>query len=177
MGLDSRMKRIDNALFKELCEKAEESPRRRAHHLIHDSHGDPVQRMLIALQPGTYFRPHRHSRPAKWELVLVLRGIAAWIGFDDQGRIAGRTEAGAHRDCKGLEYPPGTWHSLVCLRPDTVIFECKPGPFSPVQPEDFAPWTPEEGSPDAAHWVRWMVRAMPGDRFDQPGGRGRTALP
>jgi len=161
-----KMKLIDNALFERLCEKAEESPRRRTHHLIHDSHGDPVQRMLIALQPGTYFRPHRHNRPAKWELVLVLRGIAAWIGFDDQGRVAGRTEAGAHRDCKGLEYPPGTWHSLVCMRPDTVIFECKPGPFSPVQSEDFAPWAPVEGSPDAADWVRWMVRAMPGDRFD-----------
>jgi cupin fold WbuC family metalloprotein len=171
------MKLIDNLLFDKLCEKAEESPRRRAHHLIHDSHGDSVQRMLIALQPGTYFRPHRHSRPAKWELILVLRGIAAWIGFDDQGRVAGREEAGAHRDCKGLEYPPGTWHSLVCLRPDTVIFECKPGPFSPVQPEDFAPWTPEEGSTDAADWVRWMVRAMPGDRCDQPEGRDRTALP
>jgi cupin fold WbuC family metalloprotein len=171
------MKLIDNALFKKLCEKAEESPRRRAHYLIHDSHGDSVQRMLIALQPGTYFRPHRHSRPAKWELVLVLRGIAAWIGFDDQGRVAGRTEAGAHRECKGLEYPPGTWHSLVCLRPDTVLFECKPGPFSPIQSEDFAPWAPEEGAPDAADCVRWMVRAMLGDRFDQPGGRARPVSP
>lgn len=46
-----KMKLIDNLLFEKLCEKAEESPRRRAHHLIHDSHGDPVQRMLIALQP------------------------------------------------------------------------------------------------------------------------------
>jgi len=62
------MKLIDNALFEKLCEKADESPRRRAHHLVHDSHGDLVQRMLIALQPGTYFRPHRHCRPPKWEL-------------------------------------------------------------------------------------------------------------
>lgn len=171
------MKFIDDALFKKLCEKADESPRRRALHLIHDSHGDSVQRMLIALQPGTYFRPHRHSRPAKWELVLVLRGIAAWIGFDDQGRVAGRTEAGGHRECKGLQYPLGTWHSLVCLRPDTVIFECKQGPFPPVQSEDFSPWAPEEGAPDAADWVRWMARAMPSDRFDQFGGRDKPVSP
>jgi cupin fold WbuC family metalloprotein len=103
--------------------------------VIHDSHGDSVQRMLIALQPGTYFRPHRHTHPPKWELILVRRGLAAWIGFDDQSRGAGRTEAGAHRDYKRLEYPPGTWHSLVCLRPDTLIFECKPGPSAPVQSE------------------------------------------
>jgi len=62
------MKLIDNALFEKLCEKADESPRRRAHPLVHASHGDLVQRMLIALQPGTYFRPHRHCRPPKWEL-------------------------------------------------------------------------------------------------------------
>ena len=140
------MKLIDNALFERLCEQADDSPRRRPHHLIHDSHGEPVQRMLIAMQPGTYFRPHRHARPPKWELVLVLKGIAAWIGFDEEGRVTGRTEAGAHRACKGLEYPAGTWHSLVCLRPDTVLFECKPGPFAPVKEGDFAPWGPRGGN-------------------------------
>jgi cupin fold WbuC family metalloprotein len=160
------MKLIDNALFEDLCEKADESPRRRAHHLIHDSHDDSVQRMLIALQPGTYFRPHRHRRPPKWELLLVLKGIAAWIGFDDEGCIAGRTEAGAHRDCKGLEYPPGAWHSLICLRPDTVIFECKPGPFAPIKADDFAPWAPEEGAPESGDFVRWMVRAKAGHKFN-----------
>lgn len=159
------MKFLDNNLFEALCEKAEESPRRRAHHLIHESHSESVQRMLIALQPGTYFRPHRHRHPPKWELLLVLKGIAAWIGFDQQGRVTGRTEAGAHRACKGLECPPGTWHSLLCVRPDTVIFECKPGPFSSVHAEDFAPWAPEEGARDAADYVRWMARAQTGERY------------
>jgi hypothetical protein len=94
-----------------------------------------------------------------------------WIGFDDPGQVTGRTEAGAHRERKGLEYPSGTWHSLVCLRPDTVIFECKQGPFAPVQSEDFAPRAPHEGAHDASDYVRWMVRATPGGHFDQPEGR------
>jgi cupin fold WbuC family metalloprotein len=159
------MKQFDNALFETLCEQADEAPRRRAHHLLHESHEDPVQRMLIGLQPGTYFRPHRHRDPPKWELMLVLKGVAGWLGFDDEGRVTGRTEAGAHCDCKGLEYPPGIWHALVCLKPDTVLFECKPGPFAPVAPEDFAPWSPEEGAPEAADFVRWMLRAAVGDRY------------
>ncbi len=159
------MKHIDNALFEELCEKAEESPRRRAHHLIHDSHDEPVQRMIIAMQPGTYVRPHRHTTPLKWELLLVLKGAAASLSFDDQGWVTGRIEAGAHRDSKGLEYPSGIWHSFVCLMPDTVMFECKPGPFSPIQAGDFAPWAPAEGAEDAADCVRWMRRAKPGERF------------
>jgi len=162
------MKLIDKALFDDLAEQAEESPRRRAHHLIHESREEPVQRMLIALQPGTYFRPHRHTAPPRWELMLVLRGAAAWLGFDDRGRVTGRIEAGAHRGAKGLEYPPGAWHSLVCLAPDTVIFECKQGPFASIPPADFAPWAPEEGSEDTADYVRWMHRAQPGERFRLP---------
>lgn len=159
------MKIIDNELFEGLCEKADEAPRQRAHHLIHDSHDEPVQRMLIALQPRTYFRPHRHSNPPKWELMLVLKGAAAWLGFDNQGRVTRRIEAGTHRDAKGLEYPAGVWHSFVCLAPDTTIFECKPGPFSPIQQEDFAPWAPEEGAAGAEDYVHWMRRARAGERF------------
>lgn len=159
------MKRIDDALFEALCAQAEDAPRRRAHQLLHESHEEPVQRMLIALQPGTYFRPHRHADPPKWELFLVLKGVAAWLGFDDEGRVTGRTEAGAHRNCKGLEYPPGTWHSLVCLKADTVLFECKAGPFAPTRPEDFAPWAPAEGAGEAADFVRWMLRAKIGDCY------------
>lgn len=166
------MKIIDKRLLEALCEQAEASPRRRAHHLIHDSLQDPVQRMLIALQPGTYFRPHRHTAPPKWELVLVLKGAALWIGFDAQGRVTGRIEAGAHRGSKGMECPPGTWHSLVCLAADTVIFECKPGPFVPVPAQDFAPWAPAEGAGDVADYVRWMHRARPGERFRRAGDDG-----
>jgi len=157
---------IDNALFASLCEQAEEAPRRRVHRLLHESHDDLVQRLLIALQPGTYFRPHRHTAPPKWELVLVLKGVAAWLGFDDDGRIRARTEAGAHKPAKGLEYPPGTWHALVCLAPDTVLFECKPGPFAPVSDQDFAPWAPAEDDAAAGEYVRWMLRAEPGARFE-----------
>lgn len=168
------MKLIDNALFDALCTEAQEAPRRRAHHLFHRSHGELVQRMLIALQPGTYFRPHRHLDPPKWELLLVLKGAAAWLGFDDEGRVSARLEAGAHRGSKGLESPEGAWHALVCLATDTVIFECKPGPFAPVAPEDFAPWAPAEGAEEGADYVRWMLRAQRGDRYSGPRGDRAT---
>lgn len=164
----SIMKPIDNTLFNTLCSQADEVPRRRAHHLIHDSRAESVQRMLIALQPGTYLRPHRHLDPPKWELLLVLKGAAAWLEFDDEGHVTDRLEAGAHKRSKGLESPEGTWHSVVCLAPDTILFECKPGPFAPVATSDFAPWAPPEGAPESADYVRWMLRANPGDRFPGP---------
>jgi cupin fold WbuC family metalloprotein len=164
------MKPIDNTLFDALCAEADEVPRRRAHHLIHGSHAEPVQRMLIALQPGTYLRPHRHRDPPKWELLLVLRGAVAWLGFDEEGRVSTRLEMGAHKQSKGLESPEGTWHSVVCLKPDTVVFECKPGPFAQVAPQDFAPWAPAEDAEGAADYCRWMLRAQPGERYGGPGG-------
>jgi cupin fold WbuC family metalloprotein len=163
------MQLIDNALFRALCAEAEDAPRRRAHHLLHDSRDEPVQRMLIAAQPGTYFRPHRHLTPPKWELLLVLKGAADWLGFDDGGTVTGRIKAGAHKPAKGLEAPPGAWHALVCLAPDTVLLECKPGPAAPVAERDLAPWSPPEGSGAAADYVRWMVKAEPGQRFAPPG--------
>ena len=157
------MQLIDNALLRTLTEAADDAPRRRVHHLLHASHDDPVQRLLIAMQPGTYVPPHRHTAPPKWELLLVLKGAAAWLGFDDTGRVTGRHEAGAHRGAKGLEYPSGVWHALVCLAADTVLFEVKQGPFTPTQPHDLAPWAPAEGDPLAIDYVRWMLRAVPGD--------------
>jgi hypothetical protein len=94
-------------------------------------------------------------------------GRPSSFGFDDDGRVTARTEAGAHKRAKGLEYPPGVWHALVCLTPDTVLFECKPGPFAPLAEQDFAPWAPPEGSPEAGDYVRWMLRAEPGARYGE----------
>ena len=159
------MKIIDKRLFDRLCEAADDDPRRRVHELLHQAHDDPVQRMVMAMQPGTYVRPHRHPDPAKWELLLVLRGAAAVLHFDDQGRVTHRVEAGAHRGAKGLETPPGVWHALVCLAPDTVLFECKEGPFVATAESDFAPWSPAEGDDAAGVAVRWMLRARVGEKF------------
>ncbi|HIC0138358.1 TPA: WbuC family cupin fold metalloprotein, partial [Enterobacter hormaechei] len=40
--------------------QAANSPRLRAHHNFHPELSDPVQRLAIAMEPGTYVRPHRH---------------------------------------------------------------------------------------------------------------------
>jgi hypothetical protein len=37
--------------------------------------------------------------------------------------------------------------------PDTVLYEVKPGPFTPLTDKDFAPWSPRDNSPDAADFL------------------------
>ena len=74
---------VTPVLIEELLRKATENPRKRAHYNLHDSLEDLIQRLCIATRLGTYFRPHRHTPPATWELFVVLRGAAAFLIFDD----------------------------------------------------------------------------------------------
>ena len=45
----------------QLADAAAASTRRRSHILLHADHQDQVQRLLIALEPDSYVRPHVHS--------------------------------------------------------------------------------------------------------------------
>src|SRR5437870_13315661 len=56
----------------ELLREAAKSARRRSHLLLHADQQDQVQRLLIALQPDSYIRPHIHSQ--QWEMLLLLCG-------------------------------------------------------------------------------------------------------
>jgi cupin fold WbuC family metalloprotein len=61
------------------------APRLRAHHNLHDSPEAPAHRMLVAMEPGSYVRPHRHLDPNKAETIIVLRGRLGVLVFDDEG--------------------------------------------------------------------------------------------
>jgi len=156
------MKQLDAESLRALCAEAATSPRRRAHALWHADHGDPVQRLVMALQPGTYVRPHRHADPHKWEALLALRGRVALVTFDDGGRVTARMELSAAAGSQVVELPPATWHTLVALERDSVLFEFKQGPFAP---QEFAAWAPAEGDAAAAAAEAWLRSAAPGARL------------
>lgn len=136
------MKRIDRYLLDATTEKAEMSPRLRINHNFHDRPDAPVNRLLNALEPGTYIRPHRHLHPPKEEIFLLLRGQVQLFIFDEEGQVVETFRLDPAAGFYGVELEPGTWHSLVALEPGSVIYEIKEGPFTPLQPIDFAPWSP-----------------------------------
>ena len=43
----------------------------------------------------------------------------------------------------GAEIKVGVWHSLLVLESGSVIYEIKEGPYAPLAPENFAPWSPD----------------------------------
>ena len=61
------MKKFDIELLSELRARAEASPRRRAHHNVHDDYQQPVQRLFVCMLPDSYVRPHRHSQDSNGE--------------------------------------------------------------------------------------------------------------
>lgn len=156
------MKLITTALLDELAAKAASSPRRRAHHNLHTSPTDPVQRFVIVALRDTYVRPHRHWTKA--ELVTVIRGQFDMVLFDNAGHITGRYVVGEGTPHLAYELPEGTLHTLLPLTDGAAFLEVKEGPYDPASAAEFAPWAPEEGSPGIAQFQSWVRKAPVGSR-------------
>lgn len=136
------MKLINKELLDTVTKQAKENPRLRMNYNFHETMDAPIHRMLNALEPGSYLPPHRHQNPDKEEVYLVLRGSLLAILFDEAGHITKKINLNPQKGNYGIEIPPRVWHSIVVLEPDTVIYEIKQGPFSPLTPENLAPWAP-----------------------------------
>lgn len=152
---------VDPALVAAKAAAAAANSRRREIHALHTGDDDPLQRMLNAMQPGTYIRPHRHLHPPKAETFIVLTGRAGFVLWDDDAPDldrAGFVLLDRDHGSYVVDIRPGVWHGIVCLAPDTVLFEVKSGPYAPHSDKDFAPWAPEPGTPEAAAYVKELER-------------------
>jgi cupin fold WbuC family metalloprotein len=152
----SSPKLIDAAVLGALSAEARAMPRLRKNLNLHASEAAPVNRLLNAMEPGTYIRPHRHLDPDKAETFAVLRGRFGLVLFDDGGKITRTAVLEAGGDCVAADLPAGTWHTLVSLAPGTVMLEAKAGPYAPLTDLEKAPWAPAEGDAAAAPYLRRM---------------------
>ncbi len=152
------MKLISNELLDSVIGEARTSPRKRKNFNFHTSDESRCNRLLNALEPGTYIRPHRHLDPEKDELMVLLRGRMGMIYFDDSGNVTETEFLAVGSDRFGIDIPAGTYHSLVCLEPGTVFLEAKAGPYRPFIPAELAPWAPAEQDADAASYREELER-------------------
>lgn len=148
---------IDASQMERARREAHDGPRGRAILRFHD-HGEPTQRMLNAVEPGSYVRPHCHASPDKTEVFLVLAGRACLCRWSGAGELVEALEVSTDGPRRGAEIPPGVWRSMVALEPGTVLFEFTDGPFSPDTHKVFADWAPAEGS-DAGRAFHERLRA------------------
>ena len=145
------MKIIDKQLLDETTARAKLSLRLRMNYNFHTELDDPVNRLLNALEPDTYLRPHRHCNPDKNEIFLLLRGKMLVFLFNDEGQITDTIPMDPFNGCYGGEIPPGIWHGLLVLESGTVVYEIKEGPFAPLAPENMAPWSPPAEDTEAVN--------------------------
>jgi len=134
---------------------ARESERQRDIHIFHTDGSDTLQRMLNALQPGTYVQPHRHNTPPKAESIVVLQGSVGFVPFGDDGKAdtANWQLIDEASGCIGVDYRAGIWHTFFALAEDTVLFEVKPGPYDATTDKEFAAWAPAEGDAGALAYL------------------------
>jgi cupin fold WbuC family metalloprotein len=145
------MKQIVLSDLDALTERAAAASRLRMNHNLHPSPDAAVQRLMIAMEPATYVRPHRH--PQSWELLIPLRGQFLFVAYDEADNRLWQHLLGGKGGLVAFEFEAGTWHTVAALEPGSVIFEVKEGAYLPVAPEHAAQWAPEEGSLAAMEFV------------------------
>ncbi|MBI4809097.1 MAG: WbuC family cupin fold metalloprotein [Nitrosomonadales bacterium] len=152
------MKKLTYTDLTTLGQQAARSPRLRANSNLHMELGDPIQRLAIAMEPGTLIFPHRH--PHTWEVLTPLRGRFTVLVFDEAGKVIERAELG--EDTHVVEIPAGGWHAVLSRDVGAVIFEVKHGPYAPIAEADIAAWGKGHS---AAELNAWYAVAKVGDRM------------
>lgn len=145
---------LSEQMIEEGLKASRQSERLRIILPIHRKQDAKVQRMINFLQPGTYIRPHKHPLAHATESLVLLQGSIRFYTFDDKGNVLTVREVASNPIPGVLDIEPDIWHAFIVLEKDTVLFECKKGPYSQGTDKTFAPWSPKEGSEKAAVWMK-----------------------
>ena len=149
---------INDNFIKPLIDSAKVSPRRRMNHNFHPQLDDPLQRMLNCLEPDTYIQPHKHENPDKVEAFILLKGKVLVVEFDADGTVASYALLEAGTGAYGAEIASCVYHCIIALEPESVVYEVKNGPYSPLDDKNFAAWAPKEGTEECQKYMEGLVR-------------------
>ncbi len=143
------MKVITRELLDQVSAEARQNPRLRKNFNIHPSDESRCHRLLNAIEPGSYIRPHRHLDPEKDEAFILMSGRLGIVTFANDGGVA-RTVMLSHAGGNlAADIPHGVYHTALGLEPGTVFYETKAGPYRQLNEEEKGVWAPEENDPQA----------------------------
>ena len=124
---------IAKEILDELTAKAKASPRLRMNYNFHQSLDEKCHRFLNAVEPGADIPIHRH--PNKEESFVVLRGKIRITTYNDDGSIIEDHVISPTEGRYGVNVEKNVWHTVEALESNSVIFECKEGPYVPHEVE------------------------------------------
>jgi len=129
-------------LIQDTIKKSEDSPRGRAVSVLHPAEKPGIRLMVNAIQPESYIRPHMHeSADEVWN---VLTGRLRAVLFDERGKVTSSYDMESVDNNRAMYIPPGVFHTLISLEPNSSILETTIGPYNPDEYKNFASFAPEE---------------------------------
>jgi cupin fold WbuC family metalloprotein len=125
------------------------SAKRRARINAHPDGEDALHEMIIAIDPASYIRPHKH--PGKSEAFHIIEGEVDIVVFTDDGEIDRVVPLGAPGSGRSFYYRMSTpfFHTLIIRSDILIVHEITNGPFRP-EATVFADFAPEESEPEKA---------------------------
>ncbi len=156
------MKQITLSDMQQQSEAAASAPRLRAHRNFHPELSDPIQRLAIAMEPGTYIR----LPPAQtyFRTLLPLKGRFVVLNFDDHGVVTNRVVLGEPVRRWKWRLAPGIRCSRARRRRHGILKSNK-ALINRLPKWTLWPGAPAEGQPGTAEMMAWYAIAQPGDRF------------
>jgi cupin fold WbuC family metalloprotein len=141
------------------------SAKRRARINAHPDGDDTLHEMIIAIDPSSYIRPHKH--PGKSEAFHIIEGEVDIVVFTDEGEIDRVVPLGPPGGGRPFYYRMSRafFHTLIIRSDVLIVHEITNGPFRPSA-TIFADFAPEDGDAEqaAAYQVELLQRvaALPG---------------
>jgi cupin fold WbuC family metalloprotein len=154
------MKIVTPDLLHQLTESARTSPRLRKNHNLHSSDESRCHRLLNAIEPASYIRPHRHLDPEKDESFILIGGRLGIILFSETGAVTGAVTLSREDGILAADVPSGVFHTAVSLEPGTVFFEAKAGPYLPLSEAEIATWSPPEADDGAVQYLEQLRQLL-----------------
>ena len=132
-----------------LRQAVRKTPKRRVRINAHPRSDDELHEMIIAIEPGSYIRPHKH--PGKSEAFHIIEGQVDIVVFSEAGeveRIVSLAAKGGHHPFYYRMSTPH-FHTLIVRSDLLVVHEITNGPFLPTG-TIYAAFAPEEGDTASA---------------------------
>ncbi len=156
------MKIVNRKLLAAFAEEAAQSPRRRKNFNLHPGDTSACHRLLNAVEPDSYIRPHRHLDPEKDEAFIIMNGRLGVILFSESGQVLDKVLLSAATGNLAVDIPHGVYHTAVSLEPGTVFFEAKAGPYLPLTEAETAAWAPLDNSCGAEAYLESLKMLFEG---------------
>ena len=124
---------------------AAESPLHRSRILLHRSHADVVQEMVICIHYDSYIRPHRHPT-GKAESYHIIEGELQVNIYNDTGKDRTTFRLGGTSRNVMYRLAGGIYHQPLAVSEWAIYHEVYTGPFDKDADVEYAQWAMAEAA-------------------------------